>query len=612
MNQPSDEIKARLDVVDVIRDYIPLKVAGMNFSARCPFHNEKSASFMVSPDKQIWHCFGCGKGGDLLSFVMEIEGLTFVETLRLLAPKAGVTLQAVNPEVSSKRNKALDILELSAKYYNHILTNEKIGENEKKYLSDRELTEKTIEEWQIGYSLDSWDNLLNFLKKRGFSEEDIFEAGMTTKKQNGHGYFDRFRGRIMFPISDVNGNVVAFTSRVSPEKEATEKMGKYINSPQTVVYDKSRVLFGLDKSKQEIRQQDYAIVVEGQMDVITAHQNGFKNVIASSGTALTKEQLNLIKRYTKNIALAFDVDKAGELAAERAIKEAQIAEMNIKVIEVPNGKDPDDCIKSDVEGWKKAVTDAKHVMAYCIDKTFSKFDVFDITERVKGINVLTKILVNINNNIERDYWIKELSEKTDTKEADIKNELKKLGANSNNEETQNFDTFETIKKEESREDKLVKMLLILSLKFTDNIEYILQNIEIDFIENQSHKMLYKNLASYYNKLNNSIGETSEDKTFSYSQFRDYLEKEADQNQPKILDELVILGDRDFFEYDNEQAKTELIEIIKNIKQVYLGQRKKEIEKLIMELEKNNGSKEEIRNLMDEFKILSDESRELFK
>lgn len=612
MNQPSDEIKARLDVVDVIRDYIPLKAAGMNFSARCPFHNEKSASFMVSPDKQIWHCFGCGKGGDLLSFVMEIEGLTFVETLRLLAPKAGVTLQAVNPEVSSKRNKALDILELSAKYYNHILTNEKIGENARKYLKDRELTEKTIEEWQIGYSLDSWDNLFNFLKKRGFSEEEIFEAGMTTKKQNGSGYFDRFRGRIMFPISDVNGNVVAFTSRVSPEKEATEKMGKYINSPQTVIYDKSRVLFGLDKSKQEIRQQDYAIVVEGQMDVITAHQNGFKNIIASSGTALTKEQLNLIKRYTKNIALAFDMDKAGELAAERAIKEAQIAEMNIKVIEVPNGKDPDDCIKNDIEGWKKAVEEAKHMMAYCIDKTFSKFDVADITERVRGINVLTKLLVNINNSIERDYWVKELSEKTDTKEIDIKNELKKLGANTENNETQNFDTFEEVKKEESREEKLIKMLLILSLKFSDNIEHILKNIEVDFIENQGYKMLYKNLALYYNKLNNSIGETSEENNFSYSQFRDYLEKEADQNQPKILDELVILGDRDYFEYDNEQARAEIIEIIKNIKQAYLGIRKKEIEKLILELEKNNGSKDEIKNLMDEFKILSDELRELFK
>lgn len=612
MNQPSDEIKARLDIVDVIRDYIPLKASGMNFSARCPFHNEKSASFMVSPDKQIWHCFGCGKGGDIFTFVMDIEGITFVEALRLLASKAGVKLQALNPETSSKRNKSLDILELSAKYYNHILANEKIGENARKYLSGRELSEKTIEDWQLGYSIDSWDNLYNFLKKRGFNDEEIFEAGMTTKKQNGQGYFDRFRGRIMFPISDVNGNVVAFTSRVSPEKEATEKMGKYINSPQTVIYDKSRILFGLDKAKQEIRQQDYAIVVEGQMDVITAHQNGFKNVIASSGTALTQEQLNLIKRYTKNIALAFDVDKAGELAAERAIKEAQKAEMNIKVIEVPNGKDPDDCIKNDIDGWKKAIGEAKHMMGYYIDKTFSKFDVTDIAERVKGINVVSKLLVNILNNIERDYWIKELSEKTDTKESDIKNELRKLTANVEDAGINNFDTFEAPKKEETREEKLIKMLLILSLKFPDNIEHVMKNVETDFITDVGHKTLYKNLALYYNKSNNSTGETSREDSFSYSNFRDYLEKEADQNQPKILDELVILGDRDFFEYDNEKARAEIIEIIKNIKQSYLTQRKKEIEKLVQELEKNNGSKEEIKNLMDEFKILSDESRELFK
>jgi len=376
------------------------------------------------------------------------------------------------------------------------------------------LSQKTIEEWQIGYSLDSWDNLLGFLKKRGFSEDEIFEAGMTTKKQNGQGYFDRFRGRIMFPISDVNGNVVAFTSRVSPEKEATEKMGKYINSPQTVIYDKSRILFGLDKAKQEIRQQDFAIIVEGQMDVITAHQNGFKNIIASSGTALSQEQLKLIKRYTKNIALAFDMDKAGELAAERAIKEAQIAEMNIKVIEVPNGKDPDDCIKSDIEGWKKAVEEAKHMMAYYIDKTFSKFDVTDITERVKGINIVSKLLVDIINNIERDYWIKELSEKTDTKEIDIKNELKKFKSNTSSDNTQNFDTFEVPKKEETRDDKLIKMLLILTLKFPENIDYVLKNIEIDYLNNVSYKMLYKNLALYYNNLTNSIGETSREDGFS--------------------------------------------------------------------------------------------------
>jgi len=612
MNQPSDEIKERLDIVDVIRDYIPLKAAGMNFSARCPFHNEKSASFMVSPDKQIWHCFGCGKGGDLLSFVMEIEGLTFVETLRLLAPKAGVTLQAVNPEASSKRNKALDILELSAKYYNHILLNEKIGESARKYLFDRGLSEETIKEWQLGYSLDSWDNLFSFLKKRGFKEEEIFEAGMTTKKQNGHGYFDRFRGRIMFPISDVNANVVAFTSRVSPEKEATEKMGKYINSPQTVVYDKSRILFGLDKAKKEIREKDFVIVVEGQMDVITAHQNGFKNVIASSGTALTQEQLNLIKRYTKNIALAFDMDKAGQMAAERAIKEAQIAEMNIKVVEVPNGKDPDECIKSDPGGWEKAVSEARHMMAYYIDKTFLKYNISDITERVKGIRVVSKLLVNILNNIERDYWIKELSERTDTKESDIKNELNKILSSVNEVRITNSDSFEAPKKEESREEKLIKMLLILSIKFPDNIDHVLNNIETDHIENIEHKTLYKNLALYYNKLTNLSEDTSSESTFSYSNFREYLEKEAEQNQPKILDELVILGDRDFYEYDTEKAKEELMEIIRNIKQSYLSQRKREIEKLIQDLEKNNGSEEEIKALMDEFKILSDESRELLK
>ncbi|PLX21281.1 DNA primase [Candidatus Parcubacteria bacterium] len=611
MNQPSDEIKERLDIVDVIRDYIPLKAAGMNFSAKCPFHNEKSASFMVSPDKQIWHCFGCGKGGDVFSFVTEIEGITFIEALRLLAPKAGVTLQKVNPELSSKRNNILDILELSAKYYNHILLNEKIGKNALKYLEERGLNKKTIEEWRIGYSLDSWDNLLGFLKKRGFKDEDIFEAGLTTKKQSGQGYFDRFRGRIMFPIFDVNGSVVSFTSRVSPEKEATEKMGKYINGPQTLVYDKSRVLFGLDRAKQDIRQNDYVIVTEGQMDVITAHQNDFKNVVASSGTALTQEQLTLIKRYTKNISLAFDMDKAGELAAERAIKEAQKAEMNIKVIEVPNGKDPDDCIKTDINGWRSALMESKHMMDYYIEKTFSKFDVNDITQRLKGIQVVLKLLSNITNSIERDYWVKELSEKTDTRETDIKNELKKIDSNSHEQNGEKEEVFEAPKREESREDKLIKVLLTLAFKFPDNIDYVLKNVHIDYMGDSVYKVLYKNLALYYNKLNNlSDDESSTSEGFNYSGFREYLEKESDQDQPKKLDELVVLGDRDFFEQNNDFAKREIISIIQNIKRVYLNNRRTEIQKMITDLERNGGNKEEIKGLMDEFKSLSDQISEI--
>ena len=272
MLNPSDEIKSKLDIVDVIREYIQLKAAGLNFRANCPFHREKTPSFMVSPEKQIWHCFGCGKGGDVISFVMEIEGLSFIEALRMLAKKAGVVLKKSDPVLASKRNTLLDILELSAKYYHKVLTDSQAAETARQYLRDRALTDDTIEKWQIGYSPDTWDSLTNFLKSRGFGENEIFLSGLSVKKEKAPGFYDRFRGRIMFPINDINGNVVGFTARVRKEKEEEEKMGKYINTPATMIYDKSKILFGLDKAKMSIKAEDAVILVEGQMDAITAEQ----------------------------------------------------------------------------------------------------------------------------------------------------------------------------------------------------------------------------------------------------------------------------------------------------------------------------------------------------
>ncbi|PLX27327.1 DNA primase [Candidatus Parcubacteria bacterium] len=343
--QPSEEIKQKIDIVDFLREYIQLTPAGMNFRARCPFHNEKTQSFMVSPDKQIWHCFGCGKGGDIFKFLMEMEGIDFVEALRVLAPKAGVQLRRQNPKVASERARLLDIMDISRRYFHKVLMESSSAKQAREYLTKRGLTESDLMEWQIGYSLDSWDGLLKVLKKQGYNETEIEKTGMIISNQQRRSYYDRFRARIMFPINDINGNVVAFSARVSPEKEATEQMGKYINSPQTVLYNKSNILFALDKAKREIKLKDQAIIVEGQMDAVSAHVNGYKNVIASSGTALTIDQLTILKRYSNNIALAFDTDEAGHMAADRGIREAMKLDMNIKVILVPEGKDPDDCIR---------------------------------------------------------------------------------------------------------------------------------------------------------------------------------------------------------------------------------------------------------------------------
>ena len=631
MQNPSDEIKSKLDIVDVIREYIQLKAAGLNFRANCPFHREKTPSFMVSPEKQIWHCFGCGKGGDVFSFVMEIEGLSFVETLRLLAKKAGVVLKKADPALTSKRNTLLDILELSSKYYHKVLTDSPAAETARAYLRERALTDETIEKWQIGYSPDTWDSLTNFLKIRGFGENEIFLAGLSVKKEKTPGFYDRFRGRIMFPIHDINGNVAGFTARVRQEKEAEEKMGKYINTPQTMIYDKSKILFGLDKAKMAVKAEDAAILVEGQMDAIMAHQNGFNNVIASSGTALTVEQVNLIKRYSNNLFLSFDMDKAGDLAAERGIAQAQAAEMNIKVIEIEGAKDPDECIKNNPEAWRQAVKNAKPMMQYYFDKTFAKLNLKDYEGQNQAEKILLPVIAKFGSKTEQDFWLKKLSQAVDANENSLREKLKEIIKKQSQTNVQikssSVEPKEISQAKPSREQMLSELLLALVIRFPSNLEYVINHIGPDDLAGESNQLLYKNLIIYYNKLIDFW--TREGGNFelaiNYLNLKEWLSntenfiQDSDvkpDSQPdnykclSLLDRLVLLADKDFYDYSEEKVKAEIIKIMATLRVNYLNNRRREIAKLIATLEKENLSSQEknekLKNLMEEFKALTEE------
>ncbi len=620
MANPSDEIKSKLDIVDVIREYIQLKAAGLNFRANCPFHREKSPSFMVSPEKQIWHCFGCGKGGDVFSFVMEIEGLSFVEALRALAKKAGITLKKSDPALTSKRNSLLDISELAAKYYHKVLTDAPAAAAARDYLSKRCLSGETISKWLIGYSPDTWDSLLNFLKSRGHGENEIFLAGLSVKKEKAPGFYDRFRGRIMFPINDINGNVVGFTARVSPEKEATEKMGKYINTPATMVYDKSKILFGLDKAKMSIKTEDAAVLVEGQMDAIMAQQNGFTNTIATSGTALTADQVKLIKRYTNNIFLAFDMDAAGELAAERGIAAAMAAEMNIKVIETPSGKDPDECIKNNPDDWRRAVSSAKPMMQYYFDKTFAKHDKNSYDGRGRAIKILLPLVAKFGSRMEQDYWLKKLSQEVDANETSLREELQEVlkkqqpaasGAKNAAVAPQNIGLARP-----SREQMLSELLLALSLRFPAHLEYIINRLAPDDLVGEFNQLLYKNLIVYYNKLIDFW--TQEGGNFelaiNYLDLKEWLANPDGQSESykclSLLDRLVLLADKDFYEYSTEQAKAEMINIAAALRVNCLNNRRRQVGRLIATVEQENSSLAEktdkAKNLMEEYKALTDE------
>ena len=630
MPNPSDEVKAKLDIVEVIREYIPLKAAGLNFRCNCPFHREKTPSFMVSPEKQIWHCFGCGKGGDIFSFVMEMERLSFIEALRLLAKKAGVALKKADPALTSKRNRLLDIVELAVKFYHKVLLDSPAAEAAREYLRERALTDETIAAWQIGYSPDGWETLVNFLKNRGFGEDEIFLAGLSVKKENPPGFYDRFRARIMFPLNDINGGAVGFTARVMPGREETEKMGKYINTPSTMIYDKSKILFGLDKAKMSIKAEDAVVLTEGQMDAIMAQQHGFTNTIATSGTALTADQVKLIKRYTNNLFLSFDMDAAGDLAAERGIAQAMAAEMNIKVIEVKGAKDPDECLRHSPENWRQAITGAKPMMQYYFDKVFAKYDKKDFPGQNQAAKILLAVIAKFGSKLEQDFWLKKLSQEVDAKENSLREKLNELLKKQTREkilaEPDLSAKSEAADLKQSRESRLSELLLALALKFPAHFEYVINHLGPDDLVGPANQLLYRNLVIYYNKLIDLWTREggSFDLAINYLDLKDWLSNPENltladgttENQPddfncaSLLDRLVLLADKDFYDYSEEQAKAEIINITANLRLNYLNAKRREITKLITAAEKENLPAEEknqkLKDFMEEFKALAEE------
>jgi DNA primase len=600
MINPSDEIKSKLDITEVLGEYISFRPAGANLRAVCPFHQEKTPSFMISPEKQIWHCFGCGKGGDIFGFVMEMEGLTFPEALRLLAPKAGVTLRSTDIEAGSKRNRLLDVMEAANDYYHRQMLGNSII---KDYLKNRGLQEETVRSWKIGYSPNSWDDLYSFLRSKKYSDEEIFSAGLSVKKDGASKYYNRFRDRVMFPINDIAGQAIGFSARINPAEKNLEaqKMGKYINSPQTSIYDKSRVLFGLDRAKGAIKAQDLAIIVEGQMDAITLHQGGYKNVVASSGTALTGEQIKLLKRYTNNLAMAFDADAAGQLAADRGIAEALAQEVNVKVIVVPSGKDPDECLKNSPTEWEAAVKEAPSVMDYYFTKIFKDFDINKVEDKRGAAKKILLMVAKLSNKVEIDHWLKRLAEKIDVDENLLRETLKtSLG-----EVRRPGDGPSQINAQrnapvvsESWEEKLSALLLALMLKYPDFIPYVAHNVEIEHLAGLAYRLFYNELIIYYN----------DNSQIEYQKFRAYL-KDKEVSHVALLDTLSLLADKDMAEAESGQIKNEIIKIILSLKRAYYKTQMKTVEKAISQAEQKN-EPERVTSLMQDFKTLSEKIKEL--
>lgn len=417
MSDPISEIKEKLDIVDIIGGYVQLKKSGTNFKGLCPFHHEKSGSLMVSSTKQIFHCFGCGEGGDVIEFVKKIDNISFPEALQILADKAGVTLPETRVGGPKKEitEQAYKINSFAAKFYHSILMGSS-GKQALDYLTKRGLTLDTIKKWQIGFAPESFSILKDQLLQKGATEQELLQAGVTAKSDKGRSY-DRFRNRITFPIVDFLGKFVGFSAR---DFSGAADMAKYINSPDTVVYNKSRVLFGLNFAKQEARKQDKMVVVEGQMDCIQAQQAGFLNTVATSGTALTVDHLKLIGRLTKNLIYCFDQDTAGQEAAKKAGVLALANGFTVKMVEFSGAKDPDELILKDPLLWQKALDEAVWFIDHFIKFGLSNFGFGSVEQKKYVSQELLPLLQILQDPIERGHYTNLIAQNYDISMANLK------------------------------------------------------------------------------------------------------------------------------------------------------------------------------------------------
>ncbi|MBA3757969.1 DNA primase [Candidatus Saccharibacteria bacterium] len=405
------EVKARLNIEDVIAQYVQLKRTGRNFKGISPWTNEKTASFVVSPEKQIWHDFSSGKGGDVFSFVMEMEGLDFKATLELLARQAGIDLEQFGSSRNSGggelKTRTLEALEIATKFYQRQLVGNRVALQY--LLGERKFSKQTVLTWRIGYSPNTGRGLTDYMTKKGFTTDELRRAGLSIERQRRP--VDMFRGRIMIPLSDSRGAVIGFTARLLHDEPDAPK---YINTPQTPVYDKSRQVFGLHLAKEAIRREGYAVVVEGNMDVISSHQAEVTNVVASAGTAMTEMHLKQIKRFTGDIRLCFDSDQAGIAATERAIPLAQKTEVSLKIINIPGAKDPDELIQKDTTSWVSAIENAVYATDWLIDRYKQQLDLKSAQGKLIFTDTLLTTIRRLRDPVEQEHYLKLIAKLTDS------------------------------------------------------------------------------------------------------------------------------------------------------------------------------------------------------
>ena len=456
-----DEVKSRLDIVDVISQYVPLKQTGKSFKGLSPFKTEKTPSFIVSPDKNIWHDFSTGKGGDVISFVMEMESLSFPEALEMLAKRAGVELKPRKEYKAGgpSKTKIYEALDSAMAYFHVVLSRDEKAKNY--FLEKRQLKPEIIKKYKLGYSPDSWDSLRNYLAKKGFSDADLVLAGLCAEGKQGKGAYDLFRGRVMFPVFDPQNRTVGFSARVLGDAKAA----KYINTPQTAVYNKSTAIYGLSQAKEGIRTKDMVVVVEGNMDVLALANAGYTNVVASSGTALTQQQLKQLTRLSQNIALCFDNDEAGINATLRAIEISDDTQANLSVVSLKNAKDPDELVRQGAKSWQEAVDSREYAPDFLINYAKAKFGVTTAPGKKQFMSFILPLLKALKDEIELQHYNKKIAQLLGVSEDSIKKlilsgEVKKEYSPQKLEEQEPLQVVERkLTRQENFEKELLELLM---------------------------------------------------------------------------------------------------------------------------------------------------------
>ncbi len=578
----SDIVKEKLDIVEFIKQYIPLLPAGRNFKGNCPFHKEKTPSFMVNVDRQIFKCFGCGAGGDVFGFLMKHDNLEFIEALKILAEKAGVNLKLSGSKDEREYNILYEIVE-SARYFfkNNLFSESLVAETARNYLKERGLKKETVLEFEIGLASNSSDALSKFLLSKGFRMSDIERAGLVFKTDRGT-YWDRFRDRIMFPIWNNSGKVVGFTGRIMPGSPEAETSGKYVNSPETPIFNKSKILYGFNKSKNIIRELNLAVLVEGQMDLIMLYQDGLKNTFASSGTSLTREQLDLLKRTTQNIIIFYDDDEAGRIAAERANEMASMEDFSVKIFNVgmlgdfglAGFKDAADIVLArpgflDKELFKIALP-AMGFYIKSILGSFGEFKAKDSFQRKADLKKILNKLKIIKSPIEQSFWIKEIADVVGVSEKDIREELKDVKISiqfKKQEEVVAEDSF--LLKFNSRKDTLAKNVIAIGLNNSD--------LWKDIVENKNF------FPEFYKSVIDDISGS----------------QNSDDGVKKMSDYLRFYSGGDIFQGD---TKLNFLKTLKELKLDILKDNISDIKRKIKEAEKSK-NEELLKDLLGKFKEL---------